>query len=246
MAKAGFRTDTGRLRSNNEDALLVLPRVRTYAVADGVGGHNSGEVASRKAVTGFEKYLDENDLDKAHDGEDSKSALMEYFLECLEGINADIRETAEDRPECAGMATTLVAAHVSDDKLYVVNIGDSRAYIVRDGKISQITIDHTVVNKMVANGELSAEEARNHPRKNEITRALGAEEGICPDFFVTELCHGDRVVLCSDGLYGEVPDEEICNTVSLGEDLNEICKSLVDKANERGGRDNITVICLEI
>ena len=246
MANVGFKTDRGRLRSKNEDALLVLPRMKTYAVADGVGGHNSGEIASRKAVTGLEQYIEQRPMEACYNSSDIKSHLINYFLDSLIQINQDIIDYSQQNPLNAGMATTLVAAHIHSEKLYVVNIGDSRAYIVRDGKISQITVDHTVVNQMIADGDLSAEEARVHPRKNEITRALGAEEDVVPDFFITELLSGDRVVLCTDGLYGELSDSEICDTVSLGDDLNDICRSLVAKANAKGGRDNVTVICVEI
>ena len=246
MANVGFKTDRGRLRGNNEDALLVLPRMKIYAVADGVGGHNSGEVASRKAVTGLEKYIEEHSMEACYESEDIKSGLISYFLDFLVKANKEIIEYSARKPENSGMATTFVAAHIHLEKLYVVNIGDSRAYIVRDGKISQVTVDHTVVNQMIADGDLSVEEARVHPRKNEITRALGAEENVVPDFFISEIMPGDRVLLCTDGLYGELSDSDICDTVSLGDDLNDICRSLVAKANARGGRDNVTVICVEI
>jgi protein phosphatase len=225
--------------------LLVAPRFGTYVVADGVGGHNSGELASRKAVTGVERYLESHDINDVYRQDDVNAALMEYFLRCFREINADILECS-GAPHNTGMATTAVVAHIHGDRLYVINVGDSRAYMVRDGGISQITVDHTVVNRLVSSGRLTMEEARMHPRKNEITRALGAESDVTPDFFVTGLKRGDRVILCTDGLYGEIPDDEICAVSASGGDLNEICKSLVANANRNGGRDNITVICVEI
>ncbi|MDR3294515.1 MAG: Stp1/IreP family PP2C-type Ser/Thr phosphatase [Clostridiales Family XIII bacterium] len=246
MARAGFRTDRGRFRGNNEDALLVLPKFQIYVVADGVGGRNSGEIASRKAVNGIEKYVRSHPVDAVHDSGQADAGLMEYFLRCLREINAEILAVSAAEPSNAGMATTAVLAHVFENRLYVVNVGDSRAYMVRNGGISQITVDHTTVNRLVYTGELTEEEARVHPRKNEITRALGAESEILPDFFVTEIRQGDRILLCTDGLHGELGDDEICGIVAGNPDLNEACKNLVDRANAKGGKDNITVICLEV
>jgi protein phosphatase len=245
-AKAGFRTDKGRMRGNNEDALLVLPRFSIYAVADGVGGHNSGELASRKAVTGIEKFIEANPISAVYGEKDSNAALMDYFLTCFRAINSEILGLSRATPYNAGMATTTVVAHIHEDRLYIINIGDSRAYMIRDGGISQITVDHTVVNKLISSGRLTREEARVHPRKNEITRALGAEDEVLPDFFVTRLARGDRILLCTDGLYGEATDEEIREIAAARRELNEICKLLVERANKNGGGDNITVICIEI
>ena len=246
MARVGYCTDTGRLRGNNEDELLVLQKKRVYAVADGVGGHNSGEVASKKAVTGLEAYINEHPIGANYFSTDNPDAYKDYFRECLNKINRDIIDYTNLKPENSGMATTLAAVIVYLDKLYVVNIGDSRVYKVRDGTIRQITKDHTVVNQMIENGDLTMEEARVHPRKNEITKALGVEEEILPDYFDRDLLPGDRILLCTDGLYGELSDYDICDTVSLEDDLNDICELLIDKANANGGRDNITVICVEI
>jgi protein phosphatase len=246
MSKIGFRTDTGRRRSDNEDALLVLPKHNIYLVADGVGGHNSGEVASRKAVSGVESFLAHNPIEAVHRAEDTDALLIEYFLQCFRAINANICALSAAEPANRGMATTAVLAHILRDRLFVVNVGDSRAYIVRSGRISRITADHSVVNDMVSHGELTEEEARVHPRKNEITRALGAEIEVLPDFFVTDLLAGDRIVLCTDGLCGELRDEDICRTVSRGANLNDTCRMLVDAANANGGSDNITVVCVEV
>jgi protein phosphatase len=242
----GFRTDVGRRRADNEDALLVLPKYNIYLVADGVGGHNSGELASRKAVSGMEAFLARNPVAAVHGAEHPTEALMAYFLRCFRGINAEICALSQANPANRGMATTAVLAHILRDRLFIVNVGDSRAYIVRAGGISRITVDHSVVNDMIARGELTEEQARVHPRKNEITRALGVEAGVTPDFFMTDLLSGDRIVLCTDGLYGELPDDDIRRIVSCGANPNDTCRMLVDSANANGGSDNITVVCVEI
>ncbi|MDR2089097.1 MAG: Stp1/IreP family PP2C-type Ser/Thr phosphatase [Clostridiales Family XIII bacterium] len=242
----GFRTDVGRCRAGNEDALLVLPKYDVYLVADGVGGHNSGELASRKAVFGVERFLARNPVEAAHRAERPDEALMAYFLRCFREINAEIRRLSAAEPANRGMATTAVLAHIKDNRLFVVNVGDSRSYIVRGGGISRVTADHSVVHDMVARGELSEEQARVHPRRNEITRALGAEADVAPDFFTADLLPGDRIVLCTDGLCGELPDDEIRRIVSRGANLNDTCRMLVDGANANGGSDNITVVCVEV
>jgi protein phosphatase len=246
MEKVGFRTDAGRRRAGNEDALLVLPKYSIYLVADGLGGHNSGEVASRRAVSGVERFLAQNPVAEAHRAARADAALMEYFLRCFRGINADICALSAAEPANRGMATTAVLAHILRNRLFIVNVSDSRAYMVRAGSISRITADHSVVGEMLAEGRLTEEEARVHPRKNEITRALGAEDDILPDFFVTELLRGDRIVLCTDGLHGELSDGDICRIVSQGAGLNETCRMLVADANANGGGDNITVVCVEV
>jgi protein phosphatase len=246
MSKIGFRTDVGKRRTGNEDALLVLPRHNIYMVADGVGGHNSGEVAGRKAVCGVERFLAGSPIEAAHGAERPAEALMAYFLRCFREINADIRALAAAEAANRGMATTAVLAHILGDKLLVVNVGDSRAYIARGGEISRVTRDHSVVSDMVERGELTEEQARVHPRRNEITRALGAEADVAPDFFAAGLLPKDRVVLCTDGLCGELTDDEICGIVSRGVNLNDTCRTLVDAANANGGSDNITVVCVEI
>jgi protein phosphatase len=215
-------------------------------VADGVGGHNSGELASRRAVVGVESFLARNSVETIHGAAAPAAALMDYFLRCFRAINTDIRDLSRKDPANRGMATTAVLAHISDDKLFVVNIGDSRAYMLRAGSISRVTVDHSVVSDMVASGELTEEEASFHPRKNEITRALGAESDVSPDFFIADVIKGDRILLCTDGLHGELSDDDICRIVSLGADMNETCRMLVDAANANGGSDNITVVCVEI
>jgi protein phosphatase len=245
--KVGFRTDTGRKRTVNEDALLVLPGQGLFAVADGVGGGNAGELASRSAVNGIEEFLKNNPISHAADmeGKYRVNWFKGYFLRCFRKINGDIRSIAQAQPESAGMATTAVTAYFDGGSLYITNIGDSRAYIVRAGEITQLTEDHSYVADLVSAGNLTKSEARDHPNKNMITRALGAGPEAEPDFYCFDIEPGDRVLLCTDGLHGELTDEEIGRTVKSEDDLNDVCRKLVRRANGKGGNDNITVVCVE-
>lgn len=246
--KIGFRTDIGRRRSCNEDALLVLPKYRLYAVADGVGGRNFGEIASRKAVGSIEQFIKANPIDTSDnlEGKYRHNWFRGYFLRCFQKVNADIMAVARQEDAMAGMATTAVVAYIDGNVLYITNIGDSRAYIIRSGVISQLTKDHTYVNRLIEAGTLTKSEARDHPQKNMITRALGVDNFIEPDFYYYDIEEGDRIFLCTDGLHGELTDSEINACIATGEDANSICKRLVRTANEKGGGDNITVVYLEV
>jgi protein phosphatase len=245
--QVGFRTDTGKMRAINEDALLVLPGERLFAVADGVGGSNSGEVASRSAMNGIEEFLKNNPISHAADmeGKYRHNWFRGYFIRCFRKINHDIRNTAQARPEDLGMATTAVTAYYDDKTLYITNIGDSRAYMIRAGEITQLTEDHSYVADLVSTGTLTKSEAREHPRKNMITRALGAGPEADPDFYCFDTEPGDKLLLCTDGLHGELTDDEICEILKSDIHLNDACRKLVQAANEKGGRDNITVVCVE-
>jgi len=243
----GYRTDTGKERDGNEDALLLMPKTGIFAVADGVGGQNSGEVASRKAVAGIEAFIEANPLSGLNDleGKYRENWLRSYFLRCLQKVNTEIRKEALSDPVKERMATTIVLCYLDNGTVYIINVGDSRAYILRDGEITQLTVDHTYVNKLISAGTLSKSEARIHPQKNIITKALGSTRNIDPDFYRFDLNPGDRLLLCTDGLHGELTDDEIAFIIKKKRDLNSICGMLVDAANEKGGHDNITVICID-
>jgi protein phosphatase len=247
MTQFGFRTDIGRRRGNNEDALLLLPKYGIFAVADGVGGQNSGEIASRKAMSGVEAFLTANPFSGADglEGKYRENWLSGYFSRCMQKVNAEIMSLAASDPEYERMATTLVLCYLDAQSINVVNVGDSRAYILRDGALSQLTEDHTYVNNLINAGTLSKSEARIHPQKNIITRALGSAKSTEPDFYRFDLHEGDRVMLCTDGLHGELTDEEIAEILKEDEDMNEVCRMLVQAANEKGGNDNITVVCVD-
>ena len=243
----GFRTDKGARRKDNEDALLLLPKYRIYAVADGVGGEKSGEIASRRAMVGIENFIDANPLSGADalTGNARENWLKSYFGRCMQKINSEIMKEGSTNPGMNKMATTLVLCFLDMESLYVVNMGDSRAYLLRDGSLRQLTEDNTFVNELVNAGQLSKSAARQHPKKNVITKALGAFKHTDPDFYRFDLTKGDRILLCTDGLHGELTDGEIADIIGKNEDLNTICKLFVDGANKKGGHDNITVVCID-
>lgn len=230
-------TDVGMTRSENQDYLLCLNEPvgdfsNMFIVADGMGGHNAGDFASRFCVEEFVSLIKEgkgitpiNKIDLA-----------------IKETNEKLIEKAADKPEYAGMGTTFVGATVIDNTMYVFNIGDSRLYVIND-TITQITDDHSLVSEMVKNGELKKEEARFHPNKNIVTRAISANGVVSPDFFEVELFEKDIVLLCSDGLSTMLDDEEIFRIVrNNADDLPAIATKLVSGANENGGKDNITVV----
>ncbi|MBR2000735.1 MAG: serine/threonine-protein phosphatase, partial [Firmicutes bacterium] len=172
--------------------------------------------------------------------------LQKYFLECITGANDEICKMASEDWQYSGMATTLVVAYINNDKGYVVNIGDSRAYLVRDHEIMQITHDHTYVNELLMQGSISEEEARRHPERNMITRAVGGDPTVRPDFFRFDLEPGDVILLATDGLFGELEDDRICAMVSKETSMHKLAAELVEAANVHGGRDNISVVCIRI
>lgn len=240
--EVGFKTDKGLRRSNNEDACFVMRKDRVFIVADGVGGNNSGEIASRTAVNEIAKYVEEHPLD----GLCSAEELKRYFDDCIKNANFKVLEQSQRFEQNRGMATTAVTAYVLKDKLYVVNVGDSRAYILRDDVLRQITEDHTYVNTLLKAGLITEDEAQFHENKNMITRAVGADYTIEADFFEVSIEAGDIVLICTDGLYGEVGTEELIDELTKKKTMTEICSDLVDAANRNGGSDNITMVVLKV
>ncbi|MCR5481469.1 MAG: Stp1/IreP family PP2C-type Ser/Thr phosphatase [Clostridia bacterium] len=242
MVQVGFKSDRGLKRSNNEDACFVVPKDNVYIIADGVGGNNAGEIASRTAVSRVAEYVREHDISKAKDDE----SLRDYFMDCLTEVNTLIYNMDADRDKKSGRATTIVVAYITGDTAYFINVGDSRAYVCRDGRISQITEDHTYVNTLLKNGTITADEVRKHPKRNMITRALGGDAIVEPDFYRMDVKKNDVILLCTDGLHSELTDDEICEITDAGDSMSDTCAKLVVRANQKGGRDNITVICLKL
>ena len=242
MAQIGFKTDKGKSRVANEDALFVMPKQNIFILADGVGGHNAGEVASRTTVKFIADYIQENQIHPNLIQADIKN----YFSKCMNLANSTIFDLANEPNYKNGMATTAVVLYIHKNIANIINVGDSRAYLIRNDEIHQITEDHTIVNQLIKDGKLKKEEAEAHPLSNMITKAVGAEDGIAPDFYSFEIKKKDIIMLCSDGLYNEVSDKEILELISRGATMHQTCKSLIDKANENQGKDNITVICVKI
>lgn len=242
MISVGFKTDKGNLRSGNEDSLFVLPDQQLYIVADGVGGHNSGELASRLAVGFMAQYVAMNPLSAVRNTKE----LKKYFQNCFAGANELIYSKALEGSEYAGMATTAVMAFLREEACYVINVGDSRAYLIRDGVMRQLTEDHTLVQSLINSGAITKEEALTHPDRNMITKAIGGERTVEPDFYRFKTYPGDVIILCTDGLYGEVEADKILQLATETKTMHRLAKLLVDEANEAGGKDNISVVCVKI
>lgn len=242
MISVGFKTDKGNLRSGNEDSLFVLPDQQLYIVADGVGGHNSGELASRLAVGFMAQYVAMNPLKNVQNTKE----LKKYFQNCFAGANELIFSKAGEGSEYAGMATTTVMTYLRDDTCYVINVGDSRAYLVRDGIMRQLTEDHTLVQTLVNSGAITKEQALTHPDRNMITKAIGGDKTIEPDFYRFRTYPGDLIIMCTDGLYGEVEADKMLQLAMETKTMHRLAKLYVDEANAAGGKDNISVVCIKI
>lgn len=240
MLDIGYMTDTGLARKQNEDALLVLPQEGFFVVADGVGGNNSGELASGETVKGVADFLRKNHFSAEHDKRDINLKMQA----CVEDVNNHVLSLSREFAENRGMASTLLMCYLRNNVAYFNNIGDSRAYSVIDGKVSRLTEDHSYVNTLLNLGVITEEEAKNHERGNLITRAIGAEEKIQGDFSFKELDDGELIILCTDGLYREVDEKKFKMLFDMNLSMQELANRLVEEANAAGGQDNITVVCL--
>lgn len=229
-------TDTGRERDVNEDTVLVesLPTGDTLLiVADGMGGHRAGDTASQTATVELREYLT-----RAFD--DGRPEVGDVVTDAVTRANDEIQHLAEDNPELAGMGTTVVAAVVTEGTAILVNVGDSRGYLLGD-TIEQVTDDHNVAAELVAAGELSETEAADHPQRHVLTQVLGTDGAVSPDRFEREV-DDQTLLLCSDGLTEEVSEDTIHATVTEADSLANAAERLVDRANENGGSDNISVV----
>jgi PPM family protein phosphatase len=229
---AGF-TDPGRKRRRNEDSFVIDPPL--FAVADGMGGAQAGEVASRLAAAAFREFHDADDLDP----EKRLAAIIKE-------ANRRIYERAADDAQVSGMGTTITAALVAADALVIGHVGDSRAYRLRGGKFEQLTDDHSLVADLVRSGRITPEEADTHPQRSVITRALGTDREVDVDTFTVRAESDDLFLICSDGLTTMVDDEEIRDLVTRAGDLEQAGKGLVKAANKAGGEDNITVVLFRL
>jgi protein phosphatase len=236
-ARAFGLSDVGRRRESNEDEFLVEPGLQLYVVADGMGGHAAGEVASRLAVDSLRESL-------APPREASPAASLQ---EAVQQANVRICDSIQTHADQRGMGTTLVALLVDDGRAIIGHVGDSRAYLLRDGSLRRLTSDHSWVNEQVKLGLLSDEAAQRHPMRNIVTRALGSRTEVAAEVHEEGIRAGDVFLLCSDGLNTMVPDPEIEGVLRrLGRDPENACRELVSRANERGGEDNTTVVVVHV
>lgn len=239
MSKSDAKTNIGLQRKLNQDMCFTsdspIGRLQNlYIVADGMGGHNAGDLASRYTVDIMVERIKVSQKNKPED----------ILREAIEAANKYVRKKASEKVELYGMGTTVVAATFVGKHMLVANVGDSRLYIVGD-EIEQITVDHSLVEEMVQMGGIDRLSARNHPDKNIITRAIGAKDTVVPDFFHRFLEKGEFVLLCSDGLTNMVEDERIKEIVMGEGSVSEKVDRLVDEANNNGGKDNISAIVID-
>lgn len=226
--EVGSATDIGRVRERNEDSMLVDPPL--YVVADGMGGHRGGQVASQVALEAMEEL-------ETGDG----GSLAEH----VRRANRAVWDRSVEDERLSGMGTTLTAARIAGGSALIAHVGDSRAYLLRDGSLRQLTTDHTLVARMVKSGEITEAEAEVHPHKNVLTRALGTDEQVEVDEDSIALVDGDRLLLCSDGLTGMVTEDQIQAILETSEQPQQAADRLVKAANRAGGIDNITVVVLD-
>ena len=241
MIHAWGLTDKGAVRTQNQDGFyLDVPseRLAVGVVCDGMGGARAGNIASLVAV---ETFVDA--LKAAPQGEEQPAAVLSR---AAEAANAAVFHRAATDPDCRGMGTTMVAVLVVEGTAYLLNIGDSRAYHINADGIARLTRDHSVVEDMVARGDITPEQARTHPRKNLITRALGSEEHIRADLYEKELQPGDFLLLCSDGLSNIVTDQELLYEVIHGGEPADCCQRLLNITMSRGAPDNVTAVLIQI
>ena len=231
LTSFGSRTDIGCLRDHNEDSLVVTPPL--FAVADGMGGHAAGEVASEIAVRVLSELAPEHP-----DGEALGRAIEE--------ANRAVIQAAREGRGRQGMGTTMTAAMLEGERLVIAQVGDSRAYLLHQGKLQQLTRDHSLMADMIEAGQLTPEEARTHPQRSVITRALGSDAHPHPDIYEINVETGDRLLICSDGLSGMIFDDQIENTLRRVQDPQRCASQLVNEAIAAGGHDNVTVIVADV
>lgn len=240
--RAYSTTDKGKTREINQDYIYaddepigLLPNL--YIIADGMGGYNAGDFASRCSVETFVEQVEKG----------QQLTVISTMTEALKAANITVLQHAKEKEELSGMGTTFVATTVFPDRAYVMNVGDSRLYLIGN-EMKQITVDHSYVEEMVRKGEIQRKDARIHPKKNVITRAVGVEDEVEPDFYEIELTAEDAfLLLCTDGLTNMVEDEEIRHIVmSHAETPQNAVKELINRANECGGKDNISVIVIQM
>lgn len=235
--RSAYGTDVGKKRKNNEDALYVCDdesSINFFIVADGMGGHNAGEVASKNAIKEVAEFLKiQNEISQ------------DTVLKAVEKSNTDIYQLSKTDKKLSGMGTTIVLAVADDENILIAHVGDSRAYLISDNNITRLTTDHSWVQELINSGTLTQSEAKDHPQKNVITRAIGISEDVKTDLLLRSWKQKDILLLCTDGLNTLVEDNEILEIINNSSDLDKMVSKLISLANTRGGNDNITVVLVE-
>lgn len=231
-------SDVGLRRQANEDSFATAPELGLYVVADGMGGHRAGKVASELAT--------EHALRAIQALQGAPASPAEKLRQAVSCANREVHETSQNDPELKGMGTTLVAILATRERVALAHVGDSRAYLIRGGRIRQLTDDHSLVAELVRRRQITEADAREHPHRHVLTRALGVASSTQPDLAELTPVLGDTFVLCSDGLTTHLRDGEILDLASRDEDLQKSCDRLVSCANERGGVDNVTVVLVRL
>ncbi len=251
QVEAAGSTHVGMKRNHNEDSLLLMPEQTLFIVADGMGGHASGEVASRMAVETvgdfFRETADDEEITWPYKVNRDKHYDENRLITGVMLANLRIWETATNDPSKKGMGTTIVAVLFNKEGVYVAHVGDSRVYLMSNGELRQVTEDHSLLNDYMKMKELTPAEIQAFPHKNVIVRALGMKETVKVDTSYLRPSPGDRFLLCSDGLSGMVSDEDMERILrEAGDDLDRACSELIAEANANGGADNITAILIQV
>ena len=242
MIKAYAKSDKGKVREINEDYFYIstsLDEVQLYILADGMGGYNGGEVASKLAVQTAKNYIENN----FNETEKDKDSIIQLLGSSMEYANMVVYEKAKENPELQGMGTTLEICLIYNNKVYIGHVGDSRIYRIRKQFIRKLTQDHSYVQKLVKEGTITNEQAAHHPQKNMLMKALGCNAFLEPDVMVKGFLKDDILIICSDGLTNLVDQQTIYEMAS--KNIEQATKDLVNLANDRGGYDNITVIVIK-
>ncbi|MCP3026171.1 Stp1/IreP family PP2C-type Ser/Thr phosphatase [Halobacillus sp. A5] len=237
-----FLSDQGKVRNHNEDAGGIFHHEKNQVlavVADGMGGHKAGDVASQLAVSTLHKKWNETSY-ILQPGEAEK-----WMRNAITEVNREILHHSRENEECRGMGTTVVAALCNNQFTTIGHIGDSRVYLANGDGFVRITEDHSLVNELVRSGQISEEQAETHPRKNVLLKALGTDENVSPDIRTLEFEEGDRLLLCSDGLTNKVQEHELSRLSEYNGNWQDFCQSFINLANERGGEDNITMAVVQ-
>ena len=242
MIKAYAKSDIGKVREINQDSFYIsdsLDQVQLYMLADGMGGYNGGEIASKLAIQSAKSYIENNFKDVQKDRE----SIIQLVGSSMEYANMVVYEKSKENKELEGMGTTLEICLIYNNKVYIGHVGDSRIYRIRKEFMRKLTQDHSYVQKLVKDGTITKEEAMHHPQKNMLMKALGCNAFVEPDVMVKGFLKEDILIMCSDGLTNLVSQEEIFKEAK--KDIEQAPKELVDKANNNGGYDNITVVVIK-